>query len=102
MPRVDITLNGRPYPIACEEGQEDRVRRIAVFLDQRMNEVKRQAPNATDAQLLVMVGLMVTDELFDAQAAVNNQEPAGDQDTANTVVQMAGRLEALAARLERA
>jgi cell division protein ZapA len=102
MPRVDIMLNGRSYPIACEEGQEDRVREIAVFLDQRIHEVKRQAPTATDAQLLVMVSLMVTDELFDASAQGPAQDGQDSEQAAQSVGRLAGRIEALAARLEQA
>ncbi len=34
--RVDISLGGRHYPIACDDGQEDRVRRIAAYIDKKI------------------------------------------------------------------
>ncbi|MEM7443871.1 MAG: cell division protein ZapA [Pseudomonadota bacterium] len=103
MARVEIVLNGRQYPIACEDGQEDRVREVASFLETRLAELRQQAPNATDSQLLVMVSLMVADELFDA-----NQQSGGvasvvdSPEVADSLGRIAGRIEELAVRLERA
>ena len=101
MARVEIVLNGRQYPIACEDGQEDRVREVAGFLETRLNELRQQAPNATDSQLLVMVSLMVADELFDAnQQGVNGASHADDPQMAESIGRLAGRIEELAVRLE--
>ena len=36
MPKVDISINGRLYPVACDDGQEGRVRDLANMLDQRV------------------------------------------------------------------
>jgi len=68
MARVDIRLNGRLYPIACDDGQEDRVREVAAFVDAKLEEIKGISPNATDMHLLVMASLMVADELIDTNA----------------------------------
>lgn len=68
MARVDIRLNGRLYPIACDDGQEDRVREVAAFVDGKLEEIKGISPNATDMHLLVMASLMVADELIDTNA----------------------------------
>lgn len=101
MARVEIVLNGRQYPIACEDGQEERVREVAGFLEQRLTELRQQAPNATDSQLLVMVSLMVADELFDAgQRPENGASVPADGAAADALGRLAGRIEELAVRLE--
>lgn len=101
MARVEIVLNGRPYPIACEDGQEDRVREVAAFLEERLADLRQQAPNATDSQLLVMVSLMVADELFDAnQKAGNGAAVANGGEASEALSRLAGRIEELAVRLE--
>ena len=101
MARVEIVLNGRQYPIACEDGQEDRVREVAGFLEERLIELRQQAPNATDSQLLVMVSLMVADELFDAnQKAGNGTAVANGGEASDALARLAGRIEELAVRLE--
>lgn len=101
MARVEIVLNGRQYPIACEDGQEDRVREVAGFLESRLTELRQQAPNATDSQLLVMVSLMVADELFDSgPRAGNGTSIADDGEAADALGRLAMRIEDLAVRLE--
>ena len=109
MARVDITLGGRHYPIACDDGQEDRVRRIAAYIDKKITTMGTLA-GATDTHVLVMASLMLGDELFDAHARLE-AVPAAAEDTqamareqeevASSIAQMANRLELIATRLER-
>lgn len=109
MARVDITLGGRHYPIACDDGQEDRVRRIAAYIDKKITTMGTLA-GATDTHVLVMASLMLGDELFDAHsrletapAETGGAPEAGIQEeesVAASISQLASRLESIAARLE--
>ena len=105
MARVDVTLNGRVYSVACEEGQEGRVRELARHVEGKLRHVlARGAGAANEAQLMVLAALMVTDELFDlkAEMAARAAEPAReDPAVGDAVDQLAQRIEAIAARLER-
>ena len=105
MARVDISLNGRIYPIACEDGQENRVREMAAYVDRKFAELRNSGHAATDMHLLAMVTLLVADELFDARAAVQEQEgdgvPSEDPAVLAAVEGLATRVESLAERLER-
>jgi cell division protein ZapA len=107
MARVDVTFNGRVYPIACDDGQEPRVREVAAYVNQRLNEVKSATRSASDTHLLVMVSLLLADELFDARGAAADgaageaDGAARDVQVAQAVARLAGRIEAIAARLER-
>ena len=111
MARVDITLGGRHYPIACDDGQEDRVRRIAAYIDKKITTMGTLA-GATDTHVLVMASLMLGDELFDAHSrletahtnpAAGNQGGVEEEESvAASISQLASRLESIAARLERA
>lgn len=102
MARVDVTLNGRIYPIACEDGQEPRVLEIAAYLDGLIGEVRKAVRNVTDMHLLVMASLMVADELFDARDRIASlTPPPGEADAvADAVERLAGKVEAIAAKLE--
>lgn len=116
MARINITLAGRSFPIACDDGQEERVRQVAAYLDRRLTEVKAAVQSATDIHLLVMVSLLVADELFDARATLAAQAQAGAAQPAppapppappfdetpvvEALARIAGRVESLAARLE--
>ena len=105
MARVDVTLNGRNYSVACEEGQEGRVRELARHVEGKLRHVlARGAGTANEAQLLVMAALMIADELFDLRAEAAARPSEAQQDdgmVADAVDQLAQRIETIAARLER-
>lgn len=104
MPQVAITINGRAYPVACEEGQEDRIRELARTIDDRVAGFARQVGQAGEARLLVLAALVLADELAEASETARRlgSEPAA-ADTgavAGNVNRLAQRIEAVAARLE--
>ncbi|MGP1395647.1 MAG: cell division protein ZapA [Inquilinaceae bacterium] len=104
MARVEITLNGRIYPIACEDGQEQRVYDIADYLETKLVEIQEVAGSVSDIHLMVMVSLVVADELFDTRyqtGAHRAAEKADETAIAMAVQQIAGRVENLALRLDR-
>ena len=106
MARVEITLNNRAYPIACEDGQEGRVREVAAFVGERIREIQGSVRSATDTHLLVMVALMLGDELLDLRdgkvpgASVVAASPLEDPELSARLQKLADRIEAIAARVE--
>ena len=67
MSQVSIRINGRSYDVTCENGQESHVQRLAMSLAGKVSELVRQVGQVGDARLLVMAGLLVADELVDAE-----------------------------------
>ena len=63
MPHVNVTIDGKPYRMACEEGQEDYLLSLARDLDQRITNLRGRFTDITESRLLVMAALMVSDEL---------------------------------------
>jgi cell division protein ZapA len=70
MTHVNVTINGRQYRMACEEGQETRLLRLADSLEARVTNLRGKFGEIGDARLTVMAALMVADELVDANAQV--------------------------------
>jgi len=70
MTHVNVTINGRQYRMACEEGQETRLLRLAESLESRVTNLRGKFGEIGDARLTVMAALMVADELTDANAQV--------------------------------
>jgi cell division protein ZapA len=66
MAQVSVTINGRKYQIACDDGQEAHLSRLANYVDQRVSELIAAVGQVGDARLLVMATLLVADELSDA------------------------------------
>jgi cell division protein ZapA len=64
--QVNVTINGRQFRMACEDGQEDHLRGLAKDLDERIVALRGQFGEIGDARLTVMAALMVADELAEA------------------------------------
>jgi cell division protein ZapA len=66
MSHINVTINGRQYRMACEEGQEVRLLKLAESLETRVGELRGKFGEIGDARLTVMAALMVADELAEA------------------------------------
>ena len=62
MAQVNVSINGRQYRMACEDGQEDHLRQLAKELDNRINALRGQFGEIGDSRLVVMAALMIADE----------------------------------------
>lgn len=71
---VNVTINGRQFRMACEDGQEEHLRELARRLDQRIEALRGQFGEIGDARLTVMAALMVADELAESQRKVKRLE----------------------------
>jgi cell division protein ZapA len=111
MNHVNVTLNGRQYRMACEEGQEARLLKLAENLEARIQSLRGKFGEIGDARLTVMAALTVCDELLDASNRIRNLEEeltalrdlrvaAADRAKA-TQTAVAGALNAAADRIEK-
>jgi cell division protein ZapA len=66
MSHINVTINGRQYRMACEEGQEVRLLKLAESLESRIQSLRGKFGEIGDARLTVMAALTVCDELVDA------------------------------------
>jgi cell division protein ZapA len=63
MSQVNVTINGRQFRMACEDGQEDHVTDLARDLDARIESLRAKFGEIGDTRLTVMAALTVADEL---------------------------------------
>ena len=74
MSHINVTINGRQYRMACEEGQEVRLLKLADSLETRVGELRGKFGEIGDARLTVMAALTVCDELLDSTARIRALE----------------------------
>ena len=74
MSHINVTINGRQYRMACEEGQEVRLLKLAESLETRVSELRGKFGEIGDARLTVMAALTVCDELLDATSRLHALE----------------------------
>ena len=111
MNHVNVTINGRQYRMACEEGQETRLLRLAESLETRIDSLRGKFGEIGDARLTVMAALTVCDELQDAGNRIRalEQELVAMQDVRTvatdrakaTQIAVANALNAAADRIEK-
>jgi cell division protein ZapA len=74
MSHINVTINGRQYRMACEEGQEVRLLKLADSLETRIQSLRGKFGEIGDARLTVMAALTVCDELMDAGNRIRTME----------------------------
>ena len=67
MAHVSVTINGRHYRMACDDGQEPQLGQLAREFDQRIANLRATFGEIGDMRLTVMAALTVADELRDAR-----------------------------------
>ena len=67
MAQVNLTVNGRVYRMACEDGEEDHVTQLGARFDEAIDELRGALGEIGDQRLMVMAGILMTDRLDDAE-----------------------------------
>ena len=75
MPQVSVTINGRQFRMACEEGEESNLVRLAADLDQRISRLRDRFGEIGDTRLTVMAALTLSDELNETKEKLARMEP---------------------------
>lgn len=108
MPHVNVTIDGKPYRMACEDGQEDYLQTLARDLDRRITDLRGRFTDITESRLLVMAALMLSDELSEktrlleeSQSARLDVGAAGSDRARATQNAIAAALDAASERIER-
>lgn len=105
MSNVAVTINGRTYDLTCNDGQEPHLRGLVAEIGRRIDELVKTVGQAGEARLLLMVGLLLADELSDANAEIERLQrgPAADEAAvAASLERLAKHVQDIAARVEAA
>jgi cell division protein ZapA len=66
---LDITILGRTYKVACEEGERDALLRTAAYLDAKMEEIRKSGKVSGTERIAVMAALNIAHELLTTKSA---------------------------------
>jgi cell division protein ZapA len=102
MAQVEVSINGRNYQVACDDGQEDHLRQLGDYIDKRVQELVTAVGQVGDARLLVMASLLIADELAETYAELKKADAAveGAMSAEDVEQKLAGVIAAAAARIE--
>ena len=117
MAQVNITVNGRVYRMACEDGEEEHVEALGARFDAAIGELRQALGEIGDQRLMVMAGILMTDRLNDAERRLSEAEETAtslrdvradtamriegmEQNFAQSLLNAAERIELIAERLQ--
>jgi len=106
MAAINVEVNGRPYTVGCEDGQEEHVTQLARQFDRQVREIAAQVGAVGELRLFLLAALTTADELSDTRMRLDRlQRSAGAAaanapDAARVEQRAAAALEEAAQRLE--
>jgi cell division protein ZapA len=74
MSQVSVTINGRQFRMACEDGEEEHLMALAHELDTRISGLRSKFGEIGDTRLTVMAAITVADELAEAAERIKRLE----------------------------
>ena len=111
MAEVTVTIATKSYRMACGDGDELRIERLAALFDGKIEELRGAFGEIGDMRLHVMAALLVADELDEAKerlealenefASLTQRFEAGEQHAKASEVYVAETLSRTAERIER-
>ncbi len=116
MAQVNVTINGRSYRMACDDGEEAHLTRLAERLDRSIEQLRIRFGEIGDQRLTVMAAITLADQqaeaertMADLRAEIAALEEARSEllerhrreqdEVAGAIAGMADRVSALAARV---
>lgn len=113
MAQVSVSIGGRTYRMACDDGQEEHLMKLAGDLDSKINQLREAFGEIGDTRLIVMAAIMVSDEVLEirrrmrlleqevdgfkeARVAAVERLDASERTTAHSLEKVAERIERLA------
>lgn len=104
MAEITVEVGGRGYQVACRDGGEDQLRKVAAMVDERAGRISAAVGNLTESRQLLMVAMVLADELSDARkeadGAAARLTDSDHAEQAGTIDRLTTRVEYLTRQLE--
>jgi cell division protein ZapA len=101
VPQVTLNINGNPYSLACNEGEEKHLEELGTVISAKVSEVSDSMGQIGDAKLLLMAFLLFLDENRSETSAAD-KVVADARASAEAVLAAAAQIENIADQIESA
>ncbi len=116
MGQVNVTINGKTFRMACDDGQEEHLSNLGEQLSETIEMLRGQFGEIGDQRLTVMAAITMADQyaetekrlrhvegeiagLEEARAALVERQELAEAELAQSIDTLTDRLEAIAGRL---
>ena len=79
MANVSIKFNNKDYLLSCDDGQEESLKELTIFLDKKYNELKDQLGSIGENKLLLITTIKIIDDYFNLKQRVDIQKNRLDE-----------------------
>ena len=79
MANVNVKFNNKDYLLSCDDGQEESLKKLTIFLDKKYSELKDKLGNIGENKLLLITTIQLIDEYFDLKQKVTLQKTKLDE-----------------------
>ncbi len=73
MANVNIKFNGKEFLLSCEDGQEDHLEELALYLNKKFSDLKNSLGNIGEGKLLLITSISVLDEYYETKKKIESQ-----------------------------
>jgi len=104
MAQINVEVNGRPYAVGCEDGQEAHLQELVKLFDHQVRQVGQDMGQLGDTRLFLMGALLLADELLDAKnrlASMQVEMARLQSDRARLETKAVSALENAASKIEK-
>ena len=74
MANINIKFNNKDYLLSCDDGQEESLKKLTIYLDKKYNEQKDQLGSIGENKLLLITTIKLIDDYFNLKEKINLQK----------------------------
>jgi len=74
MANVNIKFNGKEFLLSCDDGQEEHLEELALYLNEKFTDLKNSLGNIGENKLLLITSISVLDEYYETKKKIDMQK----------------------------
>ena len=74
MANLNIKFNGKEFLLSCEDGQEEHLEELAIYLNEKFSNLKNSLGNIGESKLLLITSISVLDEYYETKKKIDIQK----------------------------
>ena len=88
MKSIKVTILGKEFPLKVEDSEEEAMKRIAGYVDDKFRQYKKELNKQPDTTIMTLASLSIAEELFEERKRnreLNQQEDKVLQNVNNSL-----------------
>lgn len=74
MQSIKVTILGKQIPLKVEDGEVERMKKIAAFVDEKFKIYRQELTNQPDSTAMILASLSIAGELFELRQELREHE----------------------------